>query len=91
MPGSTPHRTNKTNRTNSSQTEGFTPAHGGYEDLLSFQKARIVFDGTMRFCDRFIDKRSRTRDQMVQAARSANRTSSKAARLAAPPRKPNSS
>ena len=39
------------------------------EDLL-LQKARIVFDGTMRFCDRFVDKRSRTRDQMVQAARS---------------------
>ncbi len=50
--------------------EGFTPPHGGYEDLLSFQKARIVFDGTVRFCDRFVDKRSRTRDQMVQAARS---------------------
>ena len=49
---------------------GFTPPHGGYEDLLSFQKARIIFDGTMRFCDRFVDKRSRTRDQMVQAARS---------------------
>jgi len=24
----------------------------------------------MRFCDRFVDKRARTRDQMVQAARS---------------------
>ena len=70
MPGRTPHRTNRTNRTHSSQSEGFTPTHGGYEDLLSFQKARIVFDGTMRFCDRFVDKRSRTRDQMVQAARS---------------------
>jgi hypothetical protein len=73
MPRSTPHRTNKTHatdRSHSSQAGGFTPAHGGYEDLLSFQKARIVFDGTMRFCDRFVDKRSRTRDQMVQAARS---------------------
>jgi four helix bundle suffix protein len=70
MPARTPHRTNKTNRTYSSQPGGFTPAHGGYEDLLSFRKARIVFDGTVRFCDRFVDKRSRTRDQMVQAARS---------------------
>ncbi len=52
------------------RTEGFIPAHGGYENLLSFQKARIVYDGTVRFCDRFIDKRSRTHDQMVQAARS---------------------
>lgn len=51
-------------------TEGFIPPHGGYEQLHSFQKARIVYDGTARFCDRFIDKRSRTHDQMVQAARS---------------------
>ena len=49
---------------------GFIPAHGGYEQLHSFQKARIVYDGTVKFCDRFIDKRSRTHDQMVQAARS---------------------
>ena len=50
--------------------ESFIPPHGGYEYLVSFQKARIVFDGTVGFCDRFIDKRSRTHDQMVQAARS---------------------
>jgi four helix bundle suffix protein len=50
--------------------EGFIPAHGGYESLLSFQKARIVYDGTIYFCGRFVDKRSRTYDQMVQAARS---------------------
>jgi len=51
-------------------TEGFIPPHGGYEDLLSFQKARIVYDATVCFCDRFVDKRSRTTDQMIQAARS---------------------
>lgn len=50
--------------------DGFLPAYGGYEKLISFQKSRIVFDGTVRFCDRFIDRRSRTHDQMVQAARS---------------------
>jgi len=49
---------------------GFIPAHGGYESLLSFQKARIVYDGTVHFCARFVDQRSRTHDQMVQAARS---------------------
>jgi four helix bundle suffix protein len=32
--------------------------------------AEIVFDATAVFCDRFIDRRSRTHDQMVQAARS---------------------
>jgi four helix bundle suffix protein len=48
----------------------FIPPHGGYEHLLSFQKARIVYDGTVRFCDRFVGQYDRTRDQMVQAARS---------------------
>ncbi len=50
--------------------EHFIPAHGGYENLLSFQKARIVYNGTVRFCERFLQKRDRTFDQMVQAARS---------------------
>lgn len=50
--------------------EGFIPPHGGYQQLLSYQKAEIVYDATVYFCDRFIDRRSRTHDQMVQAARS---------------------
>jgi restriction system protein len=44
--------------------------HGGYRKLQSYQMAEIVFDGTGAFCARFIDRRSRTHDQMVQAARS---------------------
>ena len=51
-------------------SEGFIPPHGGYKNLLSFQKARIVYDATVYFCERYVDKFSRTRDQMVQAARS---------------------
>lgn len=51
-------------------TKGFIPPHGGYHKLLSHQKAEIVYDATVYFCDRFIDRRSRTHDQMVQAARS---------------------
>ena len=46
------------------------PAHGGYRDLKSFQQSELVYDATVKFCDRFIDQRSRTHDQMVQAARS---------------------
>ena len=46
------------------------PPHGGYRKLRSFQTAQIVYDSTIIFCNRFIDKRSRTHDQMVQAARS---------------------
>lgn len=50
--------------------EHFIPPHGGYEDLISFQKARIVYDGTVRFCARFLRKSDRTSGQMIQAARS---------------------
>ena len=49
---------------------GFIPSHGGYKQLLSYQKAEIVYDATVYFCDRFVDRHSRTRDQMVQAATS---------------------
>ncbi len=44
--------------------------HGGYQKLKSFKMAEIVYDATVVFCDRFIERASRTRDQMVQAARS---------------------
>lgn len=46
------------------------PKHGGYRKLKSFQVAQLAYDVTVRFCDRYVDKFSRTRDQMVQAARS---------------------
>jgi four helix bundle suffix protein len=49
---------------------GLIPPHGGYRELKSYQNAEIVYDATVRFCDRFVDRRSRTHDQMVQAARS---------------------
>jgi four helix bundle suffix protein len=51
-------------------TQGFIPKHGGYKRLLSYQKAEIVYDATVHFCGRFVDRRSRTHDQMIQAARS---------------------
>ena len=51
-------------------SRGFIPPHGGYENLLSYQKAEIIYDATFCFCDRFLDHRDRTRDQMIQAARS---------------------
>ena len=49
---------------------GFIPPHGGYRKLKSFQVAEVVYDVTVRFCERYIPRGSRTRDQMVQAARS---------------------
>ncbi|MDF1553712.1 MAG: four helix bundle suffix domain-containing protein [Deferrisomatales bacterium] len=50
--------------------EPLIPKHGGYRKLKSFQVAQLVYDVTVRFCERYVDRFSRTRDQMVQAARS---------------------
>jgi four helix bundle suffix protein len=52
------------------ESEHLLPKHGGYRRLKSFQVAQLVYDVTVRFCDRYVDRRSRTHDQMVQAARS---------------------
>ena len=51
-------------------TEGFIPIHGGYRNLITFQKAEIIYDGTVYFCRQFLKKYDRTIDQMIQAARS---------------------
>ncbi len=51
-------------------TEGFIPPHGGYKKLLSYQRAEVVYDATVRFCERYFERRDRITDQMVQAAHS---------------------
>lgn len=51
-------------------TKGFIPSHGGYRNLFSYQKAEIIYDGTVYFTKRFFHKYDRTVGQMVQAARS---------------------
>ena len=49
---------------------GFIPPHGHYQELLSYKKSAIVYSATVKFCERFINIKDRTYDQMVQAARS---------------------
>jgi restriction system protein len=61
--------------------------HGGYENLRAYKVAEAVYDATVVFCDRFVDKRSRTHDQMVQAARSGVRNISEGSGAAATSRK----
>jgi four helix bundle suffix protein len=65
----TPDRSDKSNGSDRSDYRTLRP-HGGYRRLRSFQVTQIVYDATVAFCDRFVGKRSRTHDQMVQAARS---------------------
>lgn len=56
---------------------------GGYRALRSFQAATVIYDATVSFCARFVDKRSRTVDQMVQAARSGRQNIAEGSRASA--------
>src|SRR3989338_3930135 len=49
------------------------PYKAGYEYLLVYKITVPIEDYTDEFCKRWIDKFSRTHDQMVQAARSGSR------------------
>jgi four helix bundle protein len=49
---------------------GTVPASAGYKYLLTYQLATVIYDLTVKFCDRYIDRKLRTYDQMTQAARS---------------------
>lgn len=48
----------------------FIPQHGGYQKLITYQRAEIIYDATRYFTQRFLCRGDRTIDQMVQAARS---------------------
>lgn len=48
----------------------FIPEHGGYQKLITYQRAEIIYDATLYFTQRFLSKGDRTVDQMIQAARS---------------------
>jgi four helix bundle suffix protein len=56
---------------------------GGYRDTCSFQTATIIYDATYWFCEKFVDSRSRTVDQMIQAARSGQQNIAEGSRAAA--------
>jgi four helix bundle suffix protein len=56
---------------------------GGYRTSCSFQTATIIYDATYWFCERCLDARSRTVDQMVQAARSGRQNIAEGSRAAA--------
>lgn len=63
------------------------PKHGGYRALKSFQVAGLIYDVTTRFCDKHVDRASRTHDQMVQAARSGVQNIAEGSQVSATSRK----
>jgi four helix bundle suffix protein len=60
--------------------KGIILLHGNYAELLSYQKAEVVYDLTFRFCERFLKRGDRTIDQMVQAARSGKQNIAEASK-----------
>ena len=50
--------------------ENFLQKTGNYRALHAYRKAEVLYDFTFRFSEKFLAKGDRTRDQMVQAARS---------------------
>ncbi|NBR84936.1 MAG: four helix bundle protein [Verrucomicrobia bacterium] len=51
-------------------SEKFLQKTGNYRALHAYRKAEVLYDYTFRFCERFLATGDRTRDQMIQAARS---------------------
>ncbi|MEO8148054.1 MAG: four helix bundle suffix domain-containing protein [Bacteroidia bacterium] len=67
----------------SNNNEGFIPIHGGFRNLIAYQKAEIIYDGTVYFTSRFFQKYDRTIDQMVQGARSGKQNIAEASMASA--------
>jgi len=61
--------------------------HGGYRDLKAYQLAEIIYDGTVAFTRLYLNKRSRTVDQMVQAGRSGKQNIAEGTRASATSKK----
>ena len=68
---------------NNKNKEGFIPVHGGYRNLITYQKSEVIYDGTAYFTRRFFKKYDRTIDQMVQAARSGKQNIAEASMASA--------
>ncbi len=81
------NRSYGTNRINKTYPAPLIPAHGGHRQLKSYQTAEIVHDATVAFVARFIDRRSRTTDQMIQAARSGKQNIAEASQASATSKK----
>jgi len=56
---------------------------GGYRKTASFQTTTLIYDATVWFCEKFVSSKSRTVDQMVQAARSGRQNIAEGSRASA--------
>lgn len=81
-PSDHPSLSDRSPETSHSRRKRLRPS-GGYRKTASFQTATIIYDATYWFCEKFLDSRSRTVDQMVQAARSGRQNIAEGSRAAA--------
>ncbi len=51
-------------------SDSLIPPHGGYKKLRTYKLGNLIYDATAAFCAQYLDRKDRTYDQMVQAARS---------------------
>jgi four helix bundle suffix protein len=59
------------------------PGHGEYRELKSFQIARLLYDLTVRFCNRYVEKHNRSHERMIQAARTGVQSIAKGSKASA--------
>ena len=55
---------------NEDTSEHLILPHGGYSKLVTYKIGLLIYDATVAFCEHYLDRKDRTFDQMVQAARS---------------------
>ena len=55
---------------NEDASEHLIPPHGGYSKLVTYKLGILIYDATAAFCEHYFNRKDRTFDQMVQAARS---------------------
>ena len=55
---------------NNDTSEHLLLPHGGYSKLVTYKLGLLIYDATAAFCEHYFDRKDRTFDQMVQAARS---------------------
>jgi restriction system protein len=77
------HRTDRSDPTDKAARPARLRPSGGYRKLRSFQVTTVIYDATASFCDRFMDPRSRTVDQMIQASRSGRQNIAEGSRASA--------
>ena len=83
QPADPTHPSDPTDRAGAPDHPRHLRPSGGYRQLRSFHVATVIYDATVAFCDRFVDRRYRTHDQMVQAARSGRQNIAEGSRAAA--------